>query len=86
MNIAYRANTIIEAHIVAGMLQSFGVVCYVSGHYLQGGIGELSPAGFANIFVNEQDMETALRLLKEYERADMQIAEIDTVPVDHKLA
>jgi hypothetical protein len=86
MNIAYRANTIIEAHIVAGMLQSFGVVCYVSGHYLQGGIGELSPAGFANVFVNEEDMDMALHLLNEYERAETALVETDVFSVDHKLA
>lgn len=86
MIIAYRANTIIEAHIVAGMLQSFGVVCYVSGHYLQGGIGELSPAGFANVFVNEADMDTALHLVNEYERAETTLVEADVCSVDHRLA
>lgn len=71
MKIAYHANTIMDAHIVAGMLQACGVACFVSGHYLQGAIGDLSPMGFAKVMVNEDDIDTALALIHDYERAEL---------------
>ena len=71
MKIAYHANTIMDAHIVAGMLQACGILSFVSGHYLQGAIGDLSPMGFAKVMVNDDDMDAALALIDDYERAEM---------------
>ena len=34
----FRANDIVEAHIVAGMLQAEGIKTFVGGHYLQGAV------------------------------------------------
>lgn len=70
MKIAYHANTIMDAHIVAGMLQACNIMSFVSGHYLQGAIGDLSPMGFAKVMVNDDDIEDALAIICEYERAD----------------
>ena len=67
MQIIYRANDIVEAHIVAGMLQANDIHAYVGGHYLQGAVGDLSPLGFANVFVEDSDIEAAQRLVREYE-------------------
>jgi len=71
MKIAYHANTIMDAHIVAGMLEACGILSFVSGHYLQGAIGDLSPMGFAKVMVNDDDMDAALALIDDYERAEM---------------
>jgi hypothetical protein len=73
MKIAYHANTIMDAHIVAGMLQACGIVSFVSGHYLQGAIGDLSPMGFAKVMVNDDDMDAALALIDDYERAEITV-------------
>jgi len=73
MKIAYHANTIMDAHIVAGMLQACGIVSFVSGHYLQGAIGDLSPMGFAKVMVNDDDMDAALGLIHDYERAEINV-------------
>lgn len=70
MQIIYKASNIVEAHIVAGMLQAEGIEAYVGGHYLQGAIGDLSPLGFANVFVDEADMERASVLIREYESSN----------------
>lgn len=67
MKIIYRAENLIEAHIVSGMLNANGIFTYVGGHYLQGAVGDLSPLGFANVFVNDDDYERALPVLKEYD-------------------
>jgi Putative prokaryotic signal transducing protein len=86
MKIAYKANTIIDAHIVAGMLQSFGLVCYVSGHYLQGAVGDLSPMGFANVFVNDEDMDAAEDIIREYESTENTLMVSDDISIEHKPA
>jgi len=67
MQIVYTASDIVEAHLVAGMLQSAGIEAYVGGHYLQGAIGELSPFGFANVFVEDSRLEEAAGIIKSYE-------------------
>jgi len=67
MQIIYKASNIVEAHIVAGMLKSEGIEAHVSGHYLQGAIGDLSPLGFANVFVGDSNMDNAAVVIREYE-------------------
>ncbi len=67
MKIVYRAGDIIEAHIVAGMLRANAIEAYAGGHYLQGGIGDLAPAGFANVLVNDEDVDNAAVVIREYE-------------------
>lgn len=63
----FSAYTIIEAHIVAGLLEQHGIDCHVSGHYLQGAVGELPAGDFAHITVEEADIERAEKLIKDYE-------------------
>lgn len=67
MQIIYRASDIVEAHIVSGMLNAQGIETYVGGHYLQGAVGDLSPLGFANVFVSDDDFDSAMPYIKEYE-------------------
>lgn len=70
MKIIYRASDILEAHIVAGMLQAENIEAHVGGHYLQGGIGDLAPTGLASVSVPDHDSEAARRLIREYEGTD----------------
>jgi len=63
----FRANDIVEAHIVAGMLQSQGIKTFVGGHYLQGAVGDLAVQGFADVQVLEDDVDLAKSLITEYE-------------------
>jgi hypothetical protein len=67
MKIIFKANDILEAHIVAGMLQSYGIATHVGGHYLQGAVGDLAPMGIANIFVQDEQFEEAEKLVAEYQ-------------------
>lgn len=86
MKIIYSAANIMEAHIVAGMLQIYEINAHVSGHYLQGGIGELAPADFANVLVDESDIEKALPIIRKYESADVtdtQFPEEDGMEPEH---
>ena len=64
--IAFHANDILEAHIVCGMLQANGLQAWVSGHYLQGAVGELPPMGFAKVLVLQEELPQAQQILEEY--------------------
>lgn len=68
MKLVYRAGDILEAHIIAGLLKTYNIEAHVSGQYLQGGIGELAPAGFSNIHVEDADIEQAMTVIAEYEQ------------------
>lgn len=72
MDIVFKAGNIIEAHIVAGMLNACNIRTYVGGHFLQGAVGDLCPTGFANVFVAQEDFEDAAALVAEYEKEDEQ--------------
>ncbi|MEX0739078.1 MAG: DUF2007 domain-containing protein [Pseudohongiella sp.] len=72
MKIVYRANDIIEAHIVAGMLRANDIEPHVGGHYLQGAVGDLAMDGFANVLVAEDDYDAAIQLVREYDASAAQ--------------
>lgn len=84
MKIIYRANDIIEAHIVAGFLGAHGIEAFVGGHYLQGGVGELVPFGFATVSVIDDNINAAETLMEEYDNAGT--AEVDNSVLDPLLA
>jgi len=67
----YDAADITEAHIVRGMLQAHGIEAHVGGYYLQGGVGELAPQGFARVLVAASQVEAARALIDAYEQGDM---------------
>ena len=67
MQIIYNAKDITEAHIVSGLLAANGIQAHVSGHYLQGGVGELPASGLANVHVADEDVPLAKSILAEYQ-------------------
>lgn len=71
MQLVFRANNILEAHIVAGMLKSHGIDCHVGGHYLQGAVGDLPATDFAHVFVGEEDQTRAEALIEDYENGGL---------------
>jgi hypothetical protein len=77
MKIIYKARDIIEAHIVAGMLNANGIETHVGGYYLQGGVGDVTVFDFANVQVADEDVAAAIPLVAEYENAENQETEYD---------
>jgi len=67
MQLIFRGSNILEAHIVAGLLETHGIETHVGGHYLQGAVGDLPASDFAHIFVNDEDVDTAEKLITDYE-------------------
>ncbi len=74
MQIAYRANDLAEAHIVAGLLRARGIEAHVGGHFLQGAIGEIGASGFTNVHVDDDDYQQAREIVEEYERTVPRVA------------
>lgn len=72
MKLIYKARDITEAHIVSGLLKASGIDAYVGGHYLQGGVGELAAMEFATINVADKNVDSALSIIAEYEKNDIQ--------------
>ncbi len=78
METIYEAADILEAHIVAGMLNAEGIEAEVAGHYQQGGVGELAPRDFARVtLLDERDHERARVLIRAYEQKDASEVEKD---------
>ena len=77
MKLIYKAKDITEAHIISGLLKSNDIDSHVGGHYLQGGVGELAAMEFATINVADENVDSALSIIAEYERADIQTNKAD---------
>ena len=84
MKIIYKARDIIEAHIVAGMLNASGIETYVGGYYLQGGVGDMAVHDFANVQVADDDVALARPLIEEYDSAENTISEQVDINLDDK--
>lgn len=71
MQLVFRAGNILEAHIVAGLLNSEGIESHVGGHFLQGAVGDLPATDFAHVFVDESDKERAEAIIADYENDEL---------------
>jgi hypothetical protein len=69
MKIIYRAESIIDANLVKSALEAAGLMAFVNGAYLTGGIGELPCSGLVNVTVADIDIERATPIVAEVDRA-----------------
>ncbi len=49
------------------MLEAHGIEAHVSGHYLQGGVGQLAAMDFACVHVENEFEQDAKKLIEQYE-------------------
>ncbi len=73
----YRAANLAEANIVRGMLEAHGINAYVSGHYLQGGVGDLPPMDLMAVMVDDDDELRARELIRSYESGALALSDDD---------
>ena len=73
----YNATSTTEAHIIQGLLQQHGVEANVSGHYLQGALGELPVIDLIQVLVDEADEARALQVIENYEAGKYSIPDED---------
>jgi hypothetical protein len=69
MQIIYRAASIIDANLVKAALDSIGIMAFVNGEYLTGGMGELPVSGLVSVMVADIDIERALPVVQEIDSA-----------------
>jgi hypothetical protein len=65
MHIVYRAESIIDANLVKSALEAAGILAFINGEYLTGGMGELPVSGLVNVMVADIDVERALPVVRE---------------------
>ena len=70
MKLIYKARDITEAHIISGLLKSYGIEAHVGGHYLQGGVGDLAALDFATISVANEDTDSAAAIIADYDNSN----------------
>lgn len=63
----YAAHSIIDAHLLKGLLAQSGIDAHILGEFLQGAVGELPPTGFIQVLVDEEDLPEALETLEAFE-------------------
>lgn len=76
MRVVYEAENIIDAHLVRGLLEQAGIVAFVLGEHLGGGIGELPVAGFVTVAVANSDVDAAEAALRDWREAHVADAEV----------
>lgn len=64
----YHPATVIDAHLIADVLEQQDIYCRIEGEFLQGGIGELQAMGLLRIWVNEKDAKEASINILDWEK------------------
>lgn len=65
MHIAYRAESLIDAHLVKDALEREQIPAFVAGEYLTGGVGQLPAIDYVAVMVPESAREAAERVVAE---------------------
>jgi hypothetical protein len=68
MRIAYRAETLIDAHLVKDALESADIPAFVAGEYLTGAVGNLPALDYVAVLVPEASLPAAMAVVREVER------------------
>jgi hypothetical protein len=77
MRIAYRAENLIDAHLVKHALEAANIRCFVSGEYSTGGIGELPVFGLVSVLVDDGDEAQAASVIATL-AAQLESGELET--------
>lgn len=83
MRIIYRAENLIDAHLVKDTLDQAGIPCFINGEYLIGGVGQLPARDFIAVSVPDPYVEAAEPLVRELAAL---LAEGRETPDDRPLA
>ncbi len=68
MQTVYEAANMLEAHMVAGMLDQQGIAAWVLGDMLQGAIGEVPAGSLARVTTRAEDADRARDIIREWEQ------------------
>ena len=68
MRIAYRAQNLIDAHLVKDALEQAHIPAFISGEYLTGAVGQLPAMDYVAVMVGDSqwpDAESIVRLVEQ---------------------
>jgi len=65
MRIVYRAENLVDAHLVKDALDQAGIPAFISGEYLIGGVGQLPARDFISVSVPDVCVEAAEPCVRE---------------------
>jgi hypothetical protein len=69
MRIIYRAQNLIDAHLVKDALESAEIPAFISGEYLAGGVGQLPALDYVAVLVPASSVEMAEPIVREIDSA-----------------
>jgi hypothetical protein len=69
MRIIYRAQNLIDAHLVKDALEGADVPAFISGEYLTGGVGQLPAMDYVAVLVPESSVSIAEPIVREIDNA-----------------
>ncbi|MFC5743847.1 putative signal transducing protein [Dyella tabacisoli] len=81
MRIAYRAETLIDAHLVKDALEREGIPAFISGEYLTGAVGQLPALDYVAVLVPESSQAAADAVVRGVE---LQLVEARAVLNEHE--
>ena len=67
MKTIYRAENVIDSSLIKDLLDQAGIMAFVNGQHLQGGVGELPVTGFVTVTVADPDEEAARTIVDKFE-------------------
>ena len=67
MRIAYRAESLIDAHLVKDALERAEIPAFVSGEYLTGAVGQLPALDYVAVMVPESSAAAADAVVRQVE-------------------
>ena len=73
----YRSGDYVEGQLLKGLMEQQGLLAYLNGTALQGGLGEVPVMGHISISVNEVDLKRAQEIVEAFERGDFALEDED---------
>lgn len=67
----YHAINSLDAYMIKGLLEQYGIQGYVQGEYLQGGIGELPTLNLVSVSIDDKHQIEARKIIMEWESASI---------------
>ena len=69
MRIVYRAQNLIDAHLVKDALEGADIPAFISGEYLTGAVGQLPALDYVAVLVPESSVERAEPIVRDIDHA-----------------
>lgn len=69
MRIVYRAQNLIDAHLVKDALENAEVPAFIAGEYLTGGVGQLPAMDYVAVLVPDSSIDIAESIVREIDHA-----------------